>query len=108
MNTQDLKNLLKEKKLYCDNCRFACQATECECVCHTQNEGFDYGFKQGITQALEVIENRDREILEKIDNWTNNTVESFRSHGFPESTLKTLRLNSDYLKQQLSKEEEMK
>jgi len=37
----------EENRSYCENCRFACQATECECVCHTQNEGFNYGLKLG-------------------------------------------------------------
>ena len=40
------------KLLYCENCRFSCQATECECVCHTQNEGFNYGYKLGKKETI--------------------------------------------------------
>lgn len=35
---------LNEIKHYCDGCSFKCQATECDCMCHTGEwkRGFDF------------------------------------------------------------------
>jgi hypothetical protein len=30
---KDFEQLIRSY-IYCDNCRFACQASDCECVCH--------------------------------------------------------------------------
>lgn len=50
-----MTNTKKRNKLYCENCRFACQATDCECLCHTQNEGFIYGFKLGMKNKEDLM-----------------------------------------------------
>jgi hypothetical protein len=49
---------MSETKLYfCVGCSMRCQATECECICHTTE--YQAGCKRGI-QA------RDAELLEKV------------------------------------------
>jgi len=32
---------------YCDGCRFACQASDCECICHDERwqKGYEFGAK---------------------------------------------------------------
>ena len=43
--------MTKETKLFCENCSLKCIASDCDCVCHTQTLGFNYGLEEGKRKA---------------------------------------------------------
>jgi hypothetical protein len=55
----------KQNKItFCSNCSLKCIASDCECVCHTQNGTFNYGYSEGRTQAIsEFKEKMEKEII---------------------------------------------
>jgi hypothetical protein len=68
----------EKMKSFCSNCSFKCQATECECLCHTQNRAFNYGIKEGKKIKTDEIGNLNPKVL-AIE--FHNTYEEFAKNN---------------------------
>ena len=42
-------------KIFCNNCSLKCIASDCDCLCHTQNKAFNYGYQQGIEDEIRFL-----------------------------------------------------
>ena len=42
--------------IYCKGCSFKCQASDCECICHSKE--YQAGYKQATAEMLKAIDER--------------------------------------------------
>lgn len=47
-----MKTKKELKYMFCKGCGFKCLASDCECICHTEKDGFNYDFEEGYNKAI--------------------------------------------------------
>lgn len=81
--------------LYCDGCRFACQASDCECICHDERwvKGANFGLKKGKEAGR-------KEMLEK--RLVCAKKQNDQIHGEPLEYCHKCVSNTDYLYERIA------